>query len=205
MNIKRTANAGVLLSLDGVSILLDGVCERVDCYMETPLDVLKELKETFPDIVLFTHFHQDHYSEDYAMLYKEATLRSIYGPESFFFKDFGKISVWAVPTRHIGKTDVKHQSFVIKGTKCVWFMGDASPSALKELADYPAPDIVIVPFAYLNTTASFNLTKSFGAKIIAVHLPNRGEDKYGIWDSMEKVTGGDRSVYILKMGEDINL
>ena len=36
MEIRRTANAGVLLKLDGVRILLDGLCDRVEGYLPTP-------------------------------------------------------------------------------------------------------------------------------------------------------------------------
>ena len=36
MRVKRTANAGVLLELDGARILLDGVCGEIKPYLPTP-------------------------------------------------------------------------------------------------------------------------------------------------------------------------
>ena len=36
MELRRTANAGVLLKLDDVEILLDGVCQEVKPYLATP-------------------------------------------------------------------------------------------------------------------------------------------------------------------------
>ena len=43
MQIRRTANAGVLLTLDNVSILLDGVCRVYSPYLAPPPAVLEEL------------------------------------------------------------------------------------------------------------------------------------------------------------------
>ena len=71
MKIRRTANAGVLINTDGVSILLDGVCKRVECYAETPEIIKRERIDSFPDVVAFTHMHADHYDENYAEAYKK--------------------------------------------------------------------------------------------------------------------------------------
>ena len=61
MRIRRTANAGVLLTLDTITILLDGVCQQVHPYLPTPAEIRSELLENAPDIVAFTHEHQDHF------------------------------------------------------------------------------------------------------------------------------------------------
>lgn len=206
MEIRRTANAGVLINADGVSILLDGVCKKIAPYEETPESIGKELRESFPDIVAFTHIHGDHFDREYAELYKEKTLRSFLGPESFLFKSFGEVGITGISTRHIGKFDIRHTSFIIEGSKTVWFMGDASPLDFKGRTDLPAPDAVVVPFAYANTDSAWKITKSFSAeKIIIVHMPERENDIYGIWDAVENTIGNDENVFILKMGEIIEI
>lgn len=206
MKIRRTANAGVLIELDGLSILLDGVCNKIAPYEETPESIKKELRENFPDIVAFTHVHGDHYDRDYAELYKKATLRSVCGPESFLFKSFGDVTLTGIPTRHIGKFEIKHTSFIIEGSKTIWFMGDASPLDFKGRTDLPIPDVVIVPFAFANTDSAWKITKSFGAgTIFIMHMPEREQDTYGIWEAVESTVGNDKNVFIPKMGETIEL
>ena len=206
MKIRRTANAGVLIELDGMSILLDGVCKKIAPYEETPESIRKELEGNFPDIVAFTHIHGGHFDREYAELYKEKTLRSVLGPESFLFKNFGEIGITGISTRHIGKFDIRHTSFVIEGSKTIWFMGDASPLDFKGRDDLPAPDVVIVPFAYANTDSAWRITKSFGAEtVVIVHMPNREDDTYGIWEAVEKTIGNENCVLIPSMGDTIEL
>lgn len=206
MEIKRTANAGVLINTDGVSILLDGVCGRVEPYLKTPDDIRQDLTENFPDIVAFTHKHDDHYDDDYAEIYKATTLRPVYGSEVFFSEVFKGVRIESLPTRHIGKADIPHVSLIIEGSKCIWFMGDASPLEWRGKENLPNPDVLIVPFAYANTTSAWKMTKSFGAKnIIILHLPDRESDIYGLWDAVEKTVQNDPSVHIPKMGETVIL
>ena len=56
MEIQRTANAGVLLKIDGVSVLLDGLCDGVEGYLPTPPaiaeNLLQDLLGFFPYIGL---------------------------------------------------------------------------------------------------------------------------------------------------------
>lgn len=206
MKIRRTANAGVLIETDGISILIDGVCKRVEQYLPTPDYIRKELRDKLPDIALFTHKHDDHYDEGYAAICKETTLRPENGSEVFFSEKRGKVKIQSVTTRHIGKTDISHVSFIIEGEKCIWFMGDASPMCLKNMENLPSPDVFIAPFAYANTETAWKMTKSKGAKdIIILHLPEKNNDPYGLWDMVEETTNNDSSVYIPKMGETVIL
>ena len=73
LKIKRTANAGVLLTIDQTRILLDGVCEALYPYIGTPNDIRDELIENMPDILAFTHRHKDHYDDSYAQIYRKKT------------------------------------------------------------------------------------------------------------------------------------
>ena len=204
MEVIRTANAGVLLKLDGVSILLDGVCEDLFPYIPTPDYLLKELIANYPDVVAFTHMHKDHYDETYAKLYTNDTLRSVYGPELSHFIEVGNVRLTPIPTRHIGRSDVLHTSFIIEGSKCVWFMGDSSPLVVKKFENVPMPDVLIAPYAYFNTKTAWEITKSIGAKdIVIVHMPDKGSDSERLWDAVESIVGKEKNVCIPDIGESI--
>lgn len=198
MKITRTANAGVLLELDGVSILMDGVCREVKPYPATPPEVKQQLLEAFPDVVAFTHSHKDHYDPAYAAEYIRKTGRAVFAPEGVRGAELSAatvkaVSVTPVPCRHIGAAgkDTPHTGFVVTGSKCVWFTGDSSPAQWKGRGDLPKPDVVIVPYAYCNTQSSWEFTKSLGAQVVLLHMPERGSDDPGLWDAVERVVKKD--------------
>ncbi len=206
MIIKRTANAGVLLCMDGMSVLLDGVCRELPPYLGTPDSVREELEKNFPDVVAFTHRHEDHFDESYAKNYEILALRSVIGPEFSVSREVGNLNIFPVPTRHIGKNDVPHTSFVIEGSECVWFMGDASPLELKNFSDFQKPDVIIVPYAYAISASAWKSTKNTGAKnIVLLHLPLRGNDPYGLWSAVEEVTQNDECLKILQLEQEIEI
>lgn len=205
MKITRTANAGVLIEMDGVRILLDGVCEPTEHYLGTSANIRKELSQRFPDVLCCTHKHSDHYDESYVNLYRSETLRPVLGSECCALK-VGNVELKAVPTRHIGRSNVPHFSFIINGSRCIWFMGDASPLQWKNIANLPQPDILIVPFAYCNTESAWSLTKSLGAKeIVLVHMPDMENDPYGLWEAVKNTTKEENVRYFTKIGEAVAL
>ena len=192
--------------LDDVSILLDGVCKELYPYIGTPDSMRNELTLNFPDVLAFTHEHEDHYDESYAKIYKKDTLRSVFGPELSCFIELGNVSIQGIPTRHIGKSDISHVSFIINGSKCVWFMGDASPLDIKKFNNFSSPDVIIVPYAYANTSTAWQITKSIGAKhIIILHLPERENDIYNLWETVESIVQDFDDVHILGMGDSIKI
>ena len=82
----------------------------------------------------------------------------------------------AVETRHLGKTEpnLSHHSFVIEGSRCIWFMGDASPMQMKKMKVFPKPDVLIAPYAYANTPSAWEMTKAVGATtVVLLHLPEK--------------------------------
>ena len=204
MEIRRTANAGVLIKLDDVSILLDGVCKDYTkySYIGTPDNIRRELTENFPNVLAFTHWHEDHCDPSYVELYKKSTLRPVYGPELSINGIINNISFLSIESRHIGKYTDPHVSYIIQGSKCIWFMGDASPLMWKNISNYPTPDIVIVPYAYAITDSAWKITKDLGAKyIVLLHLPKEDNDPYMLWNSVAETVKGDESLFIPKIGE----
>lgn len=204
MKITRTANAGVLIESRGQRILFDGVCEKLPPYEETPLSIREELTENPPDIVVFTHRHKDHFDSCYARKYEEKTLRPVSVAECPLERAAGGVKITAVPTRHIGKNDVPHCSYVIEGDICVWFSGDASPTEWKKHDSLPKPDVLIVPYAYTITKSGWQAAKDTGAeKIVLLHMPQKALDEYSLWRTMEEITRGDSSLIIPDIGSTL--
>lgn len=209
MHITRTANAGVLLELDGVKILLDGVCRAGEVYLGTPDSLRARLEQQAPDVVAVTHAHEDHFDAVYAAFYARAAGRRVLTPDTAEPAKAGDVTVTPVPSRHIGgagKT-VAHVSYVVKGSQTVWFMGDAAPTQWRG-KNLPKPDVIIAPYAYANTPTSWAATQSFGVKdVVLVHLPDRESDPYGLWDAVLAATAGAQAtrLHIPAVGETIAL
>ena len=213
MELVRTANAGVLLKLDGVSILLDGVCRVEYPYPATPPGIKAELMENLPDVVAFTHAHNDHYDPDFAA-YALQKNGVILGPDnccgSMEPATVGAVKITPIPSRHIGAAGktICHVSFVIEGSRCVWFTGDCSPLFWKNRTDLPAPDVIVAPYAYASTLPALEQVKALGAKeLVILHLPPRAEDPYGLWGSVENTLeqGSGVHTYIPDLGQTISL
>ena len=208
MELRRTANAGVLLKLDGVSILLDGVCREVKSYPATPPEEKAALMKTLPDMVAFTHAHKDHYDPAYAAHYLEQG-GVILGPESVKGSmspaRAGGVTVTPIPSRHIGAAGktTPHASFLIEGTRRILFLGDSSPLLWKD--SHPkSPDVLIVPYAYCTTATGWQIAKSLGAKkIVLLHMPNREADTIGLWQAVEETTKNDPMLQIPSMGQTL--
>ena len=211
MEIERTGNAGVLLKLDGVSILLDGLCDGIAGYLPTPPSIAQRILMDPPDILAFTHYHADHCSDALLLPYRKQNLRPILGPESLYSGavQVGDVKITPVKTRHLGRVepDLQHVSYVIEGSKCVWFTGDAAPLQWRELSDLPRPDVLIAPYAYGNTKSAWDLSCSLTDHMVLLHLPNRGEDPYLLWDSIKStaICMDKKKLFIPEMGEIISI
>lgn len=71
MKFQYVSNAGIILDVDGRQIGIDCLCEDSSkLYQDTPPQIREELK---PDILIFTHEHEDHFCADYV---KEAWERN---------------------------------------------------------------------------------------------------------------------------------
>lgn len=209
MVIQRTANAGVILKLDGVSILLDGLADRVGEYLPTPPALADELLKNPPDLLAFTHGHPDHCSEALLSPYRKQNLRPILGPELLHPDgvQVGGVTIRPVPSRHIGKVEpgLIHNSFLITGSRCIWFMGDATPSQWVGRMDLPKPDVLIAPYAYANSKSAWEFTQSVTEHLVLLHLPPKEADSYGLWTMVESNVRDDSKtkVYIPEIGETI--
>lgn len=211
MELTRTANAGILLKLDGISILLDGVCREVTPYPATPPGLRASLMESWPDVVCFTHNHKDHYDPAYAAAYLQQTGRAILGPGEVKGHmeqlELGNIRITPRTCRHIGAAGktTPHAGFVVEGSQCLWFTGDSPPGQWRD-QDLPKPDVLVVPYAYVNTPSSWETAKSFGAKkIVLLHMPSREQDDLGLWQAVESTAGDSPLLLIPEMEQHIQI
>ena len=215
MEIRRTANAGVLLKLDGVAILLDGVCREVKPYPATPPEERQLLTGQWPDVVAFTHGHKDHFDPVYAAQFRMQTNGVLLGPEGLTGVQASAepacvrgVKITPISSRHIGMAGktTPHVSYIIEGSSCVWFLGDASPSQWKSRQDLPKPDVLLVPYAYATTEAAWKATKALSAeKVILLHLPQRENDVAGLWDAIESTVEMSEIAGIPSISETIFL
>lgn len=209
MNITRTANAGILLELDGQRILLDGVCGTVPPYLPTPDSIRLRLTRELPDLVAVTHRHADHCDAQFESDYTAASGRPVWGPHSAGQRlQCGPVSIFAVESRHIGKADCPHVSYLVQGSQCVWFLGDAAPSQWKNRQALPKPDVLVVPYAYATTPSAWRITCSLGAKVvILLHLPPRQADPCELWQAVEQTVAGPQelAVHIPQMGQTVTI
>ena len=207
MEILRTANAGVLLKLDGKTILLDGVCREVKPYPATPPELREKLLQELPDCVCFTHAHKDHYDPAYAAAYTRKTGRKVMTPEHAEQLTLDGVTVTAIPSRHIGAAGktTPHVSYLIQGSRCVWFLGDSSPLIWKGRG-LPKPDVLIVPYAYTATATGWQITKDLGAThTILLHMPQTDPDDMGLWAAVRATVGENCGLLIPDMGEQLHL
>ena len=211
MQCRRTANAGVLLTIDGVSILLDGVCRQSGGYYGTDPQERDQLLACMPDVVGFTHGHFDHFDRSFAQQYYEMTLRSILGPEGLLKEGLctqpvqvGSVQITPIISRHIGKAGqgVNHVSFLIQGSQRILFTGDAAPSQWKDLC----VDVLIAPYAYATTPGSWKQSAAMAQHMILLHLPQREKDIYGLWEAVESTTQAPGpKLYIPQMGQTLSI
>ena len=193
--------------MDDVTILLDGVCRQVLSYLPTPQSELQKLSQPWPDAVAFTHHHPDHYDPDFAENFEAATGKKVLptSPTSFV----GNVCINAIQTRHMGKADpdLQHLSFVLQGSQCVWFLGDAAPQQLKLLSEYPKPDVLIIPFPYLATDLTVRQIQTYlPCQIVLVHMPAKDNDPDGIWEMVAPaIRKLGQWIHCLEIGENLTL
>ena len=213
MRISRVSNAGVLLELDGVKILLDGFCTGHGPYLATPADLRERLFLDPPDMLAFTHEHPDHFDAHGAEQYHKQTLRPVLGPENLPCGTTsrgisrGFVSILPIKSRHIGKEyfHVPHVSYAITGSKSVWFLGDAVPSQWHGI-DRKC-HVLIAPFAYALSDSAWRMTSELAEHVVLVHMPLRENDPAKLWPQVEAVTGASCPVHlhIPAIGETIEI
>ena len=216
MQLRRTANAGFLLTLDGTTIAMDGVCLEVYPYQATSPAERAKLLAAPPDLLAYTHFHEDHLDPAFAAAFPGPILGTdqvaqLMPDQKVYCRAVtaGSLRVIPVATRHIGAfaATTSHQSLVIQGSSRVWFMGDATPTQLKQLLPYGRPKVLIAPFAYATTPLAVRAVQEIAPDhLVLTHLPLRNNDPDGLWQAVEAMLPQfSMPVLIPELGETIQL
>ncbi len=193
------------MTLDGVSILLDGLCSRIEPYIETPAHIAETIIKDPPDLLVFTHGHPDHFGEALVSEFQKQNLWPILGPESLPYGTdhrtirIGNVTVTPIPSRHIGKFDVTHFSYLIEGSKRIFFAGDAAPLQWK--GREVKLDVLIAPYAYANTEPTWAWSRSVADKVVLLHLPQKDNDPAGLWQQISRAD----DALVPAVGEKITL
>lgn len=203
------------MKLDGVSILLDGVCREIKPYLATPDSIREALCADPPDAVAYTHAHKDHYDPAFASAYQRQKSGVLLGPAdlpgcraSETPAEIAGVKITPIPSRHIGAAgkSISHMSFLIQGSRCVWFLGDSSPFVWKGRMELPKPDVLIVPYAYATTRAGWSLTQSLAPGVVVLlHMPLREEDNIGLWPAVDETTADAGNLWIPEMGQRMEI
>ena len=214
MQLRRTANAGFLLTLDNITIALDGVCLEVSPYQATPLAERAKLLAAPPDLLAYTHSHEDHFDPGFAAAFPGPILGTDRIAQLLPGKTVsvgsvaaGPVTVTPVATRHIGTFADSHQSLVIEGSSRVWFMGDAAPTQMKRLMPFGKPRVLIAPFAYATTPPAVRAVNDLAPDyLILTHLPLKHNDPSGLWSAVEAMLPTcSMPVLIPQLGETVSL
>lgn len=195
--ITLTANAGVIIKLEDMCILIDALhCEPTERFStlspEQVETVFKLLHSSPPDVMLVTHSHPDHYSR---LLTERAKTE---------FPKMEIILPWRseCPTRSavIGNTDISwlplehmplsivedrtNYGFCIRcGESLIFTPGDAdlhSPAVAESVAGMK-PSLALLPFPWLTLPSAKNVYDSLAPeKTLLLHLPFDDSDRYNI-------------------------
>lgn len=221
LRFTRTANAGGLLELDGIAVLLDGICGGVGPYLPTPPALLEELAGRRVDLAAFTHAHPDHLDPD-------GTQECLYawgGPPVLGTRavaealspwpvtvgegvSAGGVAVTPIPSRHIGAAyrTVEHSSLLIEGSRRLLFAGDAAPTQWE--GSSIRPDVLFAPFAYAATPAAWRIVERLAPeRLVLLHLPARDNDPEGLWQAVETTLSRCQGIPVTlpDMGETLTI
>ena len=195
--VTLTANAGVIVNLDGTSILIDALhntfaAEFSSLSEERSNQVLTLCDLTPPTAILISHAHPDHYS---ASLIDEATLRYPDACVIFPERDFsGKTSMWKLGNITVTSVPLLHRrapeyppadnfSFIIRhDNKTLFFPGDAEPTSdeMKVLVSTFHPDVAFLPFIWATLPSCRNVLAALNPKnAVLLHLPFPELDTFG--------------------------
>lgn len=218
-SFMRTSSSGGLLELDGVRILLDGVSLPDNGYLVTPPDMMGWLVRRSVSVAASTHGHADHFDPDFLRRLRNAILLgpeevSDALPDRIVLEDdirIRQVKISPVLSHHHGFSDgdPAHLSYIIQGASlCVWFLGDADPAQWPGYqADLPSPDVLIAPFAYSLTEASWDAVSHLHPHLlILTHLPYRAMDPNGYWPAAEAMLAAhpEQTSVIPALGAQVN-
>ncbi len=208
MKLTLTANAGVILEMEGRRIWVDALHDRKTPPFSTVSAEMWEKMQNFPapDYILYTHCHPDHYSEKLtdAAKWRWPNARII-APEGKFAAPLsvadGDLEIRYLPLPHEGEQykNVLHFGiFMSVSGKKVLIPGDCALGA-EELAGLEA-DVLILDFPWTTTAKGRSFLDAHfpGAEKVLVHLPFATDDRFGYRRAAARAAEKDEKLHILQ-------
>ncbi|MBQ4558702.1 MAG: MBL fold metallo-hydrolase [Tyzzerella sp.] len=206
MKFEYVSNAGIMLEVSGRQIGIDCLCkDSTKLYQDTPPQIREGLK---PDIIIFTHEHEDHFCAEYVkevwernpnmQIYSTKRAIEIMQGENIPFTnlhqladgevlEFESLYIKFMESVHEGEqySDVQNFTLLInKEDKKLVVTGDAMPC--KELFERISKwssriDWFFAPFPYVGLRSTRKLISEHLdiENIFALHQPRPEADKQG--------------------------
>ena len=203
MKFQYVSNAGIILDVDGRQIGIDCLCkDSSKLYQDTPLQIREELK---PEILIFTHEHEDHFWSEYVkeaceknkelQIYSTKSVREALKVNGLPFEnlhcveeegvlDVDKVHITYMYSLHEGEqySNIQNLTLLIKiEDKRLVITGDAMPckELFEKIATWSANvDWLFAPFPYVGLRSTRKLmTEHLDIKnIFVVHQPRKEAD-----------------------------
>lgn len=200
---QYVSNAGIILNVGGRTIGIDCLCKDSSrLYSDTPSQIRKQLN---PDILIFTHEHEDHFCQEYV---KEAweknpnliiyatektvkVLREINIPEGNLYQvadgdenEVDSLHIKFMQSIHEGDqyANIQHLTLLIRmGEKHLVVIGDAMPckDLFKKISAWSSHiDWLFAPFPYVGLRSTRKLLKEYLdiENIFVLHQPRKEAD-----------------------------
>lgn len=193
------SNAGVVLALGGVSLMVDGIYNAGGLpFSDVPGDILAAVR---PDYLAFTHTHHDHLDQGRLEAYLAVRLvqglllppgvrADRHGAPGVVMKGTGGTVAWRgltvrwARTPHLDHAKPEHHSFVVAGGgAAVLVAGDAMPSPqLAALCAGERLDAALLTPFFLQDPEGRRLLETIGVpdQVLLYHLPRVEDDAHNL-------------------------
>jgi len=202
MNVRLIANAGLLITVNGIKILIDALhCRKTESYSSVPRDTLSSIitgQEDFAhvDYMLVTHAHPDHYDErivsEFMERHPETTLltptdikcgHTLMLNHKNEIHDFCNIKFTCRRLTHEGKlySGVINYGFIAEsGGESFIVLGDGAlhPDEISSFVSGKKIDTAILCFPFITLLRGKKIIRDIikPGYVIAYHLPFEKDD-----------------------------
>lgn len=200
MRISLLCNAGIALSFEGKTLLVDVLNEEIEPFCRLNDGIWKNIlchEQPFGDIcgLYFTHEHMDHYSKDRTAAYLERWPKTpVFLPSSDIQAGIITIGPFTIEYRQLDHApmDVPTPPHVVSlisaGEQSVYIAADAKLDAEAHrafLKDRQA-DVAFWNSMYLSQAQTRYLMKDAAKRNFIYHMPEQRPDSFGLWKKCER-------------------
>lgn len=200
MQITLLCNAGIALSYEGKTLLIDVLNEEIEPFYGLNDDAWRIIlchERPFDDIcgLYFTHKHMDHCSPDRISTYIERWPETlVFFPRMDRQEGIVEIGPFSIEYKQIDHapmdipTPPHVVSLISAGEQSVYIAADAKTDveAHRAFLNSRQADIAFWNSMYLSKSQTRNLLRDAAKYNYIYHMPNRRPDNFGIWKKCER-------------------